>query len=242
MAVSLPRHIGLIIESMFKRPHGREFLRQFEFVAWQGLPVILFCVSFAAMVTVLESAFHMRILIQNDSLVPGFAALLILRELGAVIACLLMASRVGAGYAAEIGTMKVTEQLDALKLLGIDRYWYLSAPRLFACAIAGAILTIFANLTCLYSAYLISQVQLGHSPASFLAGLRTFVQFQDLIFATIKGFCFGATIPIIATYFGFNCSDGAEGVGQATTKSVVASSVTIIVMDFFLTWLFSHFY
>lgn len=242
MAVSLPLHFGLGLQSLLKKVHGREFLKQLEFIMWKGLPVILFCVCFAAMVTILESAFHMRILIQNDSLVPGFAALLILRELGAVITCLLIASRVGAGYAAEIGTMKVTEQLDALKLLGIDRYWFLFAPRVLACAISGAVLTILANLACLFSAYLISQIQLGHSPASFIAGMRAFVSYQDLFFAMIKGFCFGGVIPIISTYFGFNCTDGAEGVGQATTKSVVAASVSIIVMDFLLTWIFSHFY
>lgn len=240
--MSLARHLFKSLEALFQRPHGNELLKNLEFVAWRSLPVILFCVSFAAMVTILESAFHMKILIQNDSLVPGFAALLILRELGAVITCLLLASRVGAGYAAEIASMKVTEQLDALQLLGIDRYWFLVAPRTFACAISGAVLTILANFTCLYAAFLVAQVQLDHSSSSFLAGLRAFVQYQDIFFAAIKGLCFGATIPVISSYFGFNCADGAEGVGQATTKSVVASSVTIIIIDFVLTWIFSHFY
>ncbi|NCN95444.1 MAG: ABC transporter permease, partial [Bdellovibrionales bacterium] len=206
------------------------------------LPIILFCVCFAAMVTILESAFHMKILIQNDSLVPGFAALLILRELGAVITCLLLASRVGAGYAAEFASMRVTEQLDALKLLGIDKYWYLVAPRTLACAISAALLTLLANFTCLFAAFLISNLVLGHSSSSYIAGLRVFVSYQDLFFAGIKGFCFGAVIPLIASYFGFFGSEGAEGVGQATTKSVVASSVTIIIIDFLLTWIFSHFY
>lgn len=240
--MSLVDHLIKSLLSLFKKPHFPELIKHLEFVGWRSLPVILFCVSFAAMVTILESAFHMRILIQNDSLVPGFAALLILRELGAVITCLLLASRVGAGYAAEIASMKVTEQLDALKLLGIDRYWFLVAPRTIACALAGALLTILANLTCLYAAFLITQVQLGHSSSSFLAGLRAFVEYKDIYFSAIKGFCFGITIPVIASYFGFHCSDGAEGVGQATTKSVVASSVTIIIIDFLLTWLFSNFY
>ena len=82
--------------------------------------IVIFCVSFAAMVTILESSFHMKIVIQNDSMVPGFAAMLILRELGAVVTALLVTSRVGAGIAAEIGSMKVTEQIDALKMLNID--------------------------------------------------------------------------------------------------------------------------
>lgn len=240
--MTLPTHLMKSLRALLKMPHLGELTKHLEFVGWKSLPVILFCVSFAAMVTVLESAFHMKILIQNDSLVPGFAALLILRELGAVITCLLLASRVGAGYAAEIASMKVTEQLDALKLLGIDKYWFLVVPRTMACAISGALLTILANFACLYAAFLVSQVQLGHSSSSFLAGLRAFVNYQDIFFAAIKGFCFGATIPIISSYFGFNCSEGAEGVGQATTKSVVASSVSIIIIDFVLTWIFSHFY
>ncbi len=235
-------HIFLTLKAFSRLPHTRELLRHLEFVAWRSLPVILFCVAFAAMVTILESAFHMRILIQNDSLVPGFAALLILRELGAVITCLLLASRVGAGYAAEIATMKVTEQIDALKLLGIDKYWFLVAPRTIACAISGAILTTLANFACLYAAFIVSQVQLGHSASSFMAGVRAFVDYQDLYFAAIKGMCFGGVIPVISSYFGFHSAEGAEGVGNATTKSVVASSVTIIIIDFILTWAFSHFY
>lgn len=240
--MSLSFHLLKCMESFLKPPHKSELFRNLEFVAWKSLPVILFCVSFAAMVTVLESAFHMRILIQNDSLVPGFAALLILRELGAVVTCLLLASRVGAGYAAEMASMNITEQLDALELLRIDRYWFLVAPRVLACAISGALLTVLACFTCLYAAFLVTQLQLGLSSSSFLAGFRAFVQFQDIFFAAIKGFCFGAVIPVISSYYGFSCSNGAEGVGQATTKSVVASSVTIIIIDFVLTWLFSHFY
>lgn len=235
-------HIAFTANALLDRPHFKELIKHLEFIGWKSLPVILFCVSFAAMVTILESAFHMQLLIQNDSLVPGFAALLILRELGAVITCLLLASRVGAGYAAEIATMKVTEQLDALKLLGIDKYWFIVAPRTVACALSGAMLTGLANFTCLYAALIVSSVQLGHSPASFLAGMRAFVEFQDIFFALIKGFFFGATIPLISSYYGFHCSSGAEGVGQATTKSVVAASVAIIIIDFILTWLFSYFY
>jgi phospholipid/cholesterol/gamma-HCH transport system permease protein len=240
--MNLPKHLARVFLSLFQKLHLGEFFRQLEFIGWRSLPTVLFCVSFAAMVTILESAFHMKMLIQNDALVPGFAALLILRELGAVIACLLLASRVGAGYAAEIASMRVTEQLDALKLLGIDRYWYLVAPRTWACALGGALLSVLACLVCLYAAFIISQVQLGQSSASFLAGMHAFVHFQDIFLAAIKGFCFGATIPVIASYYGFFGADGAEGVGQATTKSVVASSVTIIIIDFVLTWIFSHFY
>ena len=106
---------------IFSKPFRlKEIIRQLDFVISGSLVIVIFCVSFAAMVTILESSFHMKIVIQNDSMVPGFAAMLILRELGAVVTALLVASRVGAGIAAEIGSMKVTEQIDALKMLNID--------------------------------------------------------------------------------------------------------------------------
>lgn len=220
----------------------KEFFQQLEFVAWQSLPVVLFCVSFASVVTIIESSFHMKLIVQNDALVPGFAALLILRELGAVISALLLTSRVGAGMAAEIGSMKVTEQVDALRMLGINPIRFLVVPRLFACIVGGFLLSIIANLVCLYCAMLVSQFKLGYSPGSFMMAMRTFVDFKDLVFAGIKGACFGAAIPLISCFFGFRCQSGAEGVGLATTNSVVAASVTIIVMDFILTWVFSYFY
>lgn len=231
------------LKETFTPPYRlKDILAQLEFVSWQSVPVILFCVSFAAIVTIMESSFHMKIVVQNDALVPGFAALLILRELGAVISALLLTSRVGAGLAAEVGSMQVTEQIDALRMLGIDPIRFLVVPRLIACVIGGWLLSLIANLVCLYCAMLVSEISLGYSTGAFLTGMRAFVDFQDLVFASIKGACFGAVIPLISCYFGFRCKSGAEGVGLATTNSVVASSVSIIVLDFVLTYVFSHFY
>ena len=222
-------------------PRARDVAKQLEFVAWQSVPVIAFCVCFAAVVTIIESSFHMKLVVQNDALVPGFAALLILRELGAVISALLLTSRVGAGLAAEVGSMQITEQIDALRMLGIDPLRFLVGPRLVACVIGGVLLSLIANLVCLYAAMLVSDISLGVSTGAFLTGMRAFVSFRDLIFAGIKGAGFGAVIPLVSCYFGFNTTSGAEGVGNATTNAVVASSVAIIVIDFVLTYLFSHF-
>jgi phospholipid/cholesterol/gamma-HCH transport system permease protein len=219
-----------------------DILKQLEFVAWQSAPVVIFSVCFASMVTIMESSYHMKLVVHNDALVPGFAALLILRELGAVISALLLTSRVGAGLAAEVGSMKITEQLDALHMLGIDTYRFLVAPRLVACVAGGFFLSLLANVVCLYAAMMVSEIRLGYSAGMFLVGLRTFVSFTDLIFASIKGACFGAAIPLVSCFFGFRCRSGAEGVGEATTNSVVVASVTIIIMDFVLSWVFSHYY
>ena len=220
----------------------RDIVRQFYFVANESVIIVAFCVSFAAMVTIIEASFHMKLVIQNDSMVPGFAAMLILRELGSVVMALLITSRVGAGYAAEVGSMQITEQVDALRMLGINPIRFIVVPRFVACLLAGFILSIVANLVCLYGAMLVSTMKLGYTAGGFIAAMRTFVQFRDLIFASIKGAAFGAVIPLFSCFYGFRCKSGAEGVGLATTNSVVATSVAIIMIDFVLTFVFSRFY
>ncbi len=228
---------------VFRPPfRKKEFFQQLHFVANTSLAIIVFCVSFAAIVTILESSFHMKLVIQNDSMVPGFAAVLILRELAAIVTALLLASRIGAGYAAEIGSMQITEQIDALKMLGIDPINYLVVPRFLASIAGTMMLTVIANVFCLLSAILVSQLYLGFTFGMFISSMHRFVHFQDIIFSMIKGACFGAVIPIVASYFGFNCKQGAEGVGHATTNTVVLASIGIIVVDFILSYTFSHIY
>lgn len=220
----------------------RDVIRQIDTVAVDSLLIIVFCVCAAAMVTILEASFHMKLLIQNDSMVPGFAAMLILRELGAVVMALLVTSRSGAGMAAEVGTMQVTEQIDAIKMLGLDPVRFIVAPRLIGCAIAGAILSLFANVICLLAAMGVSVIKLGYTAGTFSAMARPFISAQDLWFAVIKGTVFCAVIPLFSCFFGFRCQSGAEGVGMATTNAVVATSVAIIVLDFGLSFFFSTFY
>lgn len=218
----------------------KETAQQLYFVANESVGIIVLCVCFAAVVTILEASFHMKLVVQNDSMVPGFAALLIIRELASVVTALLLTSRIGAGMAAEVGIMQVTEQIDALRMLGIDPVQFLVIPRFVATIIGGVVLTWVATMTCLFCAMLISDGQLGYSPAMFISSMRVFVHFQDLLLAGVKGAFFGAAIPLIACYFGFRCKAGAEGVGRATTNSVVVSSIVIIVLDFILSYTFSH--
>lgn len=220
----------------------KEIFKYLNFVANESAITVFICVSFAASVTIIEASFHMKLVVQNDSMVPGFASVLILRELGSVVACLLIGSRVGAGWAAEVGSMKVTEQIDALKLLGIDPVQFLVVPRFIASIIGCIILSAMANIICLFFAMLISIISLGYTVGGFLSAMRVFVSLQDLWFATIKGGIFGATVPLIACFSGFKCKPGAEGVGIATTNAVVAIAVSIIILDFVLGYIFSHFY
>jgi phospholipid/cholesterol/gamma-HCH transport system permease protein len=235
--------VARLVPAVFTPPFRvKDVINQLYFVANQSAPIIVFCVSFAAIVTIIEAAFHMKMVVHNVSMVPGFAALLILRELGVVIAALLVTSRVGAGIAAEVGTMQITEQVDALKMLGIDPIRFLVVPRFIACVIGGIILTVFSNTVCILGAMWATNLKLGFTSGEFIMHMNRFVQFKDVLFAMIKGGVFGAVIPVISCYYGFRCKAGAEGVGLATTNSVVTSSVAIIFLDFVLTYILSHFY
>jgi phospholipid/cholesterol/gamma-HCH transport system permease protein len=250
MSTGLGRHIlsfshltAMALYHAFRPPFRiRMVVRQIHFVAVQSLSIIVFCVCATAVVTILEASFHMKMVIQNDSMVPGFAAALILRELGVVVMALLVTSRAGAGMAAEVATMKITEQIEALQMLGLDPIRFLVTPRLIACTIAGALMSVIANVICLGAAMAVSAIKLGFSIDYFISMSRVFVSVQDLVFATIKGAIFGAVIPLFACYFGLKCRPGAEGVGLATTSAVVATSIAIIILDFVLTYFFSHFY
>jgi phospholipid/cholesterol/gamma-HCH transport system permease protein len=231
-----------IVQSFVPPFRVQDVFRQIQFVAWESAPIIIFSLSFSAIVTIIEASFHMKLVIQNDALVPGFSALLIIRELGAAVTALLITSRVGAGIAAEVGLMKVTEQLDALKMLGIDTLKFIVVPRFIACVVAGILLTLIADMVCLYAAMIVSQIKLGYTQGAFVVAMRSFVGMQDLLFSVIKGTCFAAVIPLVSCFYGFRCQAGAEGVGQATTNSVVTSSVLIIILDFVLSWIFTNFY
>ncbi len=231
------------LAALFSGPlRFKETIFQVYEIGYKSTPIILLSVSFAAGVTIIEYSYHIKLVIGTAALVPGFAALLVLRELGAVITALLLTSRVGAGIAAEVGTMKVTEQIDALKLLNIDPMKYLVVPRFLATVISSMIIVLFANATCLFFAMLVSMQKLGFSWESFVHAMNHFAQFKDLLLAMVKAGVFGSVIPVVSCFYGFNCKAGAEGVGHATTQSVVTNAILIIGLDFVLTYLFSYLY
>lgn len=231
------------LRTAFREPFRRkEFFHQLEFVGVQSIWVVSFCVAFASMVTVVESSYHMKLLMQNDSLVPGFATLLIFRELGAFLAGFLLTARVGAGYAAEVSLMKVTEQIDALKMLQINPLQYLVVPRVAATAVGAVLVTLIANAVCLVGVMFVSHVVVGTTIESFMTMMVRFVKFQDLLFSMIKGGVFGFFIALVSVFYGLRCEGGAEEVGHATTRSIVATTLLGLIANFILTWTFSHFY
>jgi phospholipid/cholesterol/gamma-HCH transport system permease protein len=197
------------------------------------------CTAFAGLVTTNEIAWHMDQALHTLSMIPGFTGQFILRELGIAIPALLMVAKVGASITAEVGTMKITDQIDALKLLGIDPIGYLVFPRLVASMFANACLTLIASGVTLCFAIAIAVGRYHFSVLEYLNALQHFITYKDMALALVKGLVFGAVIPIISCAYGFRCRGGAEGVGTATTNSVVTSTVAIIVLDFILTFFFT---
>ncbi len=224
------------------RKRFSQVVEQIYFIAVESSVIIFACVSFAAVVTVLESSFHMKLVIQGDSMVPGFSALLILRELGAIVTALLLTSRVGAGMASEVASQKISEQIDALRLLGINPYEFIVAPRVLASVFGTILLVAIANVISLYTSMIVSSQALSIHPELFWQMMNRFVSFQDFAFSMVKAGVFGLIIPLTSCYYGFNSEQGASGVGRATTQSVVTASILIIVSDFVLSAFFSNFY
>ena len=160
------------------------------------------------------------------------------RELGPVLTALIVAGRYGAGITAEIGSMKVTEQIDALRAFAVNPIRYLVVPRFLALVIMLPLLTVFADLIGIFGGYIICVFKLGIDPSMFMTQVIKALHAKDIITGLIKAVSFGTIIAIIGCYHGLHAEDGAEGVGKATTVSVVISFIMIIMADALFTTLF----
>lgn len=216
----------------------RETLGQMFALGVQSLPVVAFSLVFLSFMLVAELSFHMKLILQQDSLVPGFTSVLLARELGPVVTCLLLTSRIGAGIAAEVGSMVVTDQIDALRLLGVDPIEYLLLPRWAACVFASVTLSIVALAVALVGGATIHSLVAGTGVREFFNTMFLFTRFPDLICCVIKAAVFGTLLPMIAMASGLSCRGGSQGVGEASTGAVVQGSIAIIVADFVVTYLF----
>ena len=158
----------------------------------------------------------------------------IVLELGPVLVGLILAGRIGARYAAELGTMRVTEQIDALESLGRSPSSHLLLPRVLACLLMIPVLVIFADAIALVAGWIAAKSSVGISDQDFVYGARVFWRPFDAWYSLIKGFCFAGAIALISCYRGFTTQQGAEGVGRSTTGAVVFSSVVILMLDLIL--------
>ncbi|MEA3369497.1 MAG: ABC transporter permease [Candidatus Ratteibacteria bacterium] len=198
----------------------------------KSLPVVLITGAFTGMVLVVQTYYQFRRLSVESGIgaVVGFS---MTRELGPVLTALILAGRVGAAITAELGTMKVTEQIDALESLAVSPIKYLVVPRFIACMTLLPILTVFSDFMGIIGGYFVGVKMMGVHGAFFLNNLK-FVNPSDIINGLIKASVFGMIIAIVSCYRGFITTGGAEGVGRSTTISVVASCMLILVSDFFL--------
>lgn len=226
--------IGATVKILFsRRLKAYKLLKQMERIGVNSLLISSITGLFAGAVLALQSykGFHM---FGGEDLIGPVVALTMTRELGPVLTGLMVAGRSGSAIAAEIGTMKITEQIDALKTLCINPHQYLIIPRILAGTFILPLLTLFAMGFGIFGGYLVFVYALGLNSEEFLTGIREFVEIQDVLGGMLKASCFGFILTAIGSYKGFFTRGGARGVGLATTESVVVSSIFIIISNYFL--------
>ena len=217
--------------------YGRMFLRAFVEIGYFSLPVVALTAVFTGMVLALQSSTGLS-RFSADSAVASLVVLSVTRELGPVLAGLMVAGRVGAAIAAELGTMRVTDQIDALSTLSTNPMKYLVAPRLLAGFIALPLLVLVADILGVLGGFIIATVKLGFNTITYLNNTLTFIQTDDVVSGLTNAAVFGVIITLMGCYQGYNSTGGAQGVGAATTSAVVAASVLILAFDYVLTELF----
>ena len=205
-------------------------LEQAVAVGYGSLFIVLLVAGFAGAVTSLQTGYQF-----TGTLPLYYAGAVIsesmILELGPVLTALILAGRIGARYAAELGTMRVTEQIDALESLGRSPVSHLLLPRVLAGLLVVPALTMLANATGIVVGYMVAKGSLGLTYGDFEYGARYFFRPLDLWYSLIKSYCFAAAVTLIPCYIGFNTQQGAEGVGRATTTAVVSASVAILLLD-----------
>jgi phospholipid/cholesterol/gamma-HCH transport system permease protein len=230
---------GLAALSHLVRPpfYGRMFARAFVEIGFFSLPVVALTAIFTGMVLALQSSTGLS-RFSAGSAVASLVVLSVTRELGPVLAGLMVAGRVGAAMAAEIGTMRVTDQIDALGTLSTNPMKYLVTPRLLAGLIALPLLVVVADILGVLGGFIVAVLKLGFNPSTYLIDTVDFVQMSDVVSGLAKAAVFGVLICLMGCYNGYHSRGGAQGVGAATTSAVVAASVLILAFDYVLTELF----
>ncbi|ATS18531.1 ABC transporter permease [Parathermosynechococcus lividus PCC 6715] len=213
----------------------RNCMNQMALVGPESVGVALITAAFVGMVFTIQVAREF-ITFGATSAVGGVLAIALTRELGPVLTAVVLAGRVGSAFAAEIGTMKVTEQIDALHMLGTDPVDYLVVPRFIACLLMLPILNILSLVTGLWGGMIIADYLYGIPRTIYIESIQNFLQSWDIWSSIIKSGIFGAVVAIIGCNWGLTTTGGAKGVGQSTTAAVVMSLLAIFILNFFLSW------
>jgi phospholipid/cholesterol/gamma-HCH transport system permease protein len=223
-----------IIRSTHRLYRDRHLLiEQMAHIGVGSLPLVLIIGLFTGMVSSWQAAYQFKGMI-SFSLIGGAVSRAIFIELGPVLTAIVIAGRVGASIAAEIGTMKVTEQIDALESMAINPVRYLAMPRFLAAIAMMPILVVFANAIALGGAFLVANFFLDLTPQVFFGSVERFFQTKDIISGIVKAIAFGGVTALLGCHIGFRTSGGAEGVGKATIRSFVLSSAMILILDYAL--------
>ena len=198
-----------------------------------SLPLVFVTSIFTGAVAAVQAAYQFQNYIPLRYLGTVIGKSVVI-ELGPVLTALVVGGRVGAAIAAELGTMKVTEQVDALETLAIDPLEYLMAPRFIAALVMLPVITVFADFLAIMGGFAVARAGLGVSAQTFFSGLKLFFHASDVFSGLIKAFFFGGIIATMGCYHGLNTEGGAEGVGLATMKAVVSSCLLILITDYIL--------
>ena len=212
----------------------RELVRQMVRVGVDSLPVVLLTALFTGMVMALQTFSTLK-RFNAEAWVGSLVALSMVRELAPVIASLLIAGRCGSAMGAELGTMRVTEQIDALEVLATDPVHYLVVPRVWATVLTLPMLIVVGDAIGIAGGYLISVLYFGANPVTYMDNTFQFMDLDDVVSGLIKAAVFGLIISVVGCQKGYHTRGGAEGVGRATTRAVVLASISILIADFFLT-------
>ncbi len=217
--------------------YGRQFFKQLVDIGYNSLPVVGLTTLFTGMVLALQSYTGFS-RFSAEGAVATVVVLSITRELAPVLAGLMVAGRVGAAMAAEIGTMRVTEQIDALTTLSTNPLKYLVAPRLIAGLIMLPVLVFIGDIIGIFGGYIVSIYKLGFNSGNYLHQTVKYLEMRDIVLGLVKAGAFGFIISLMGCYHGYTSKGGAQGVGLATTRAVVSASVLILITNYFLTVLF----
>lgn len=217
--------------------YARSIVRQMVEIGYYSLPVVGLTAIFAGMVMALQT-YTGTSRFSAESAVANIVVLALTRELGPVLAGLMVAGRIGASLAAEIGTMRVTEQIDALTTLSTNPMKYLVAPRLIAGVVMFPLLVLVADIIGVFGGYLVAVYKLDFNASIYIQNTYNFVQAGDVISGLVKAAVFGVIVTLMGCYHGYHSKGGAQGVGTATTNAVVSACILILAFDYILTEMF----
>jgi len=212
----------------------RHIVRQMIDIGYYSLPVVGLTALFTGMVLALQTYTGFSSF-AAESAIPTVVLLSVTRELGPVIAGLMVAGRIGAAIAAELGTMRVTDQIDALTTLSTNPFKYLVVPRVIAGTISMPILVFIADIIGVFGGFLVGSYKLRFNAAAYIQRTADYLQTNDIVAGLVKAGVFGFVIALMGCYFGYHSRGGAQGVGAATTYAVVSASILILLLDYVLT-------